>query len=370
MARDWRDWRNALIADPRFQAFAARFPLTRRIAARRARAAFDLAAGFVYSQTLAACVRLKAFEALRDGPLDLDAFARATDLPPAGAERLARAAAALGLLERRSGDRFGLGPHGAAFLGNPGAMAMVEHHRLLYADLADPVALLRGERGSTQLSAYWAYATSERPGDIADGEAGAYTTLMDRSQDLVRRDVLAAFPMGRFRSLLDVGGGEGGFAAAALSAAPQLTATVFDLPPVARRAQARFAALGLDSRARAVGGDFSADDLPTGADLITLVRVLHDHDDGLAMTILRKARAALAPGGALLVAEPMADAPGAEAMGEAYFGFYLLAMGSGRPRPLSRLADMMREAGFADVRPVRTHRPLLVSLITGTVNLS
>jgi len=361
--RDWRDWRNDLIASAWFQRFAARFPLTRPIAARRARAAFDLAAGFVYSQTLFACVKLRLLETLHAGPLDAAEIAAATGLPTAGAERLALAAASLGLAERRPGARFGLGPHGAAFLGNPGALAMVEHHHLLYADLADPVALLRGEAGPTRLSAYWAYATSERPGGIADAQSTAYTTLMDRSQELVRQDVLSAFPMARYRALMDVGGGEGGFAAAALAQAPHLTATVFDLPPVAARARARFESLGLSARAVAVGGDFSADDLPPGADLVSLVRVLHDHDDSRVETMLRAAREALAPGGRLLVAEPLAGTSGAERMGDAYFGIYLWAMGSGRPRSVAELTGMLEKAGFSRIRQLPTRIPLQTSVL-------
>jgi len=43
----------------------------------------------------------------------------------------------------------------------PGIAAMIAHHDALYADLADPVALLRGERDTTALGAYWPYATGE-----------------------------------------------------------------------------------------------------------------------------------------------------------------------------------------------------------------
>ena len=364
MSRDWRDWRNDLIASPRFQSFAARFPLTRPIASRRARQAFDLAAGFVYSQILFACVRLKVFELLQPGPRSLADIGTETGLPPEGAERLALAAVSLGLLEHRKGGLFGLGVHGAAFLGNPGAMAMVEHHHLLYADLADPIALLRGEKRDTQLSRFWAYATAPAPSGIADAQSRAYSELMDRSQQLVRRDILGAFPLKRFRQLLDVGGGEGGFAIEAMRSAPQLRAMVFDLPPVAARAQARFEAMGLAARASAHGGDFGADALPKGADVISLVRVLHDHDDDLAMRLLAAIRAALAPGGVLIVAEPMAKAAGAEPMGEAYFGLYLMAMGSGRPRTPERIAEMLGAAGFSAIRPVKTPRPMLVSLIS------
>ena len=64
-----RDFYDRLLASPRFRQFATRFPLTRPMARRRVRALFDLCAGFVYTQTLLACVRLRVFEILRDGPV-------------------------------------------------------------------------------------------------------------------------------------------------------------------------------------------------------------------------------------------------------------------------------------------------------------
>ena len=62
-----RDWRSRVIADARFQRWAASSPLTRRLAQRKARALFDLCAGFVYSQVLSACVKLEVFDLLAGG---------------------------------------------------------------------------------------------------------------------------------------------------------------------------------------------------------------------------------------------------------------------------------------------------------------
>jgi demethylspheroidene O-methyltransferase len=93
------------------------------------------------------------------------------------------------------------------------------------------------------------------------------------------------------------------------------------------------------------------------------VRVIHDHGDAAAAAILAAAYRALPPKGVLLLAEPMRGTPGAEPVGEAYFGFYLLAMGSGRPRSPRELQDMLRAAGFARVDLLRTHQPLQTRLI-------
>ncbi len=363
LAERLRDWRDAVQASARFRRWAAGFPLTRPIARRRARAVFDLAAGFVYSQVLAASVELRLFALLAAGPLSADELAARRDLPPEAAARLLAAAAALRLVAPRDGGRFGLGPLGAALVDNKAVTEMVRHHAMLYADLADPLGLLRGDRSETRLRRFWAYARAGDPAALPEGAVADYSELMAASQPMVAAEVLDAYDVGRHRCLLDIGGGEGAFLCAAAERAPRLHGMLFDLPAVAARARARFAAAGLSGRMTAHGGDFTRDALPRGADLAALVRVVHDHDDATALAILRAARAALPPHGVLLLAEPMADAPGAGRVGDAYFGFYLLAMGQGRPRTAARLAALLREAGFARVRPARTRMPLIAGLL-------
>lgn len=363
----WRVLRNRLLSSPAFQRWAVDFPLTRPIAQRRARALFDVTAGFVYAQVLFACVRLGLLPLLAAGPRPLVDLARHLDLSEAAAGRLLKAAASLGLAEPWPGGAYGLGPQGAALLGNPGIAAMVEHHAMLYGDLADPVALLRGERRHTDLGAYWSYAAAQDPARLGPEAVADYTGLMAASQALIAGDILDAYSLKGHAGLLDVGGGDGTFAASVAARWPHLRLQLFDLPPVAARAQARFEREGLARRAQAQGGDMLTDALPTGADVISLVRVVHDHDDAAVMSLLGRVRAALPPGGTLLLAEPMAGTPGAEPMGEAYFGFYLLAMGSGRPRTPAELRAMLSEAGFCRVRQRRTRRPLLTGIVTAQV---
>jgi demethylspheroidene O-methyltransferase len=354
----WRDWRNRLLMSPRFQRAAAAFPLTRPLARREARALFDIVAGFVYSQVLLACVRLGVLERLREGPLG-----EADVLPPgalaaAPATALLRAAGALEILEPRAGGRWALGARGAALLGNPGVLAMIEHHAVLYADLVDPLAMLAAPRGATGLARYWPYAAAGEPGAVDEPSTRAYTQLMSASQGLVAEEILDAYGIGRHRRVLDVGGGDGTFLRAVARRAPGVALALFDLPGVAAQAERRFAEAGLAGRAAVTGGDFSRDPLPTGADLVTFVRVLHDHDDERVDVLLAAAFKALPSGGTLLIAEPLAGTPGAERMGDAYFGIYLWAMGSGRPRTAEELAERLQRAGFR--RPVerRTRVPL------------
>lgn len=362
----WRAWRDRLLTKASFRDWAASFALTRPIARRRALGLFDVMAGFVYSQVLVACVQLRLFDLLAGCPLTPEEVARRAALPIEGARRLLAAAASIDLLEPRSGGRYGLGPLGAPLVDDHAIAAMVLHHAALYADLRDPVALLRGEGAGSELGRYWPYTEYDAPSQSAEPRVAEYSALMSASQPLVAAEVLAAYPLRRHRRLLDVGGGEGRFLAAAARVAPQLQLVLFDLPLVAVLARERLSVQGLAARVEVVGGDFMVDALPLGADVISLVRVLFDHPDDRVLALLRRVHAALPPGGTVLVAEPMAGTPGAARMGDAYFGFYLLAMGRGRPRSAEEHIELLAQAGFASARRVATRMPIQSSLVVAT----
>jgi len=113
----WRDrWsavRDRLLADQRFQRWAATLPITKQIMQRRSRAFFDLCVGFVYSQVLVACVRLRLFDILFEQPRTVVQLSRELSLSLESTMRLLEAAVSLNLVERRARDRFGLGVLGA-----------------------------------------------------------------------------------------------------------------------------------------------------------------------------------------------------------------------------------------------------------------
>ncbi len=353
--------RDRLISDPKFQRWALANPFTRPIARRRARAALHLTAGFVYSQALFACTRLKLFEALAGGPSSVPALAARLALSEDATRRLLDAAASLDLAERRSGGRYGLGQLGAAFLGNRSALALVEHQPLLYADLADPVALLRGDKRAA-IAGYWPYSDLDQPKALGPEDVAPYSALMAASQPMVAEEALNAYDVTRHKRLMDVGGGEGVFLAAAAARAPDLQLTLVDLPAVADRARTRLEAAGLTPRAQIRGGDFLRDELPKGADLVTLIRIVHDQDDERALRLFRNIRRAVEPGATLLIIEAMSGVKGAEPL-DAYYGFYTLAMGRGEPRRVEEIEALLRQAGFGGFKLLNNALPTLTSVL-------
>jgi demethylspheroidene O-methyltransferase len=348
----WVMRRNRILGSAAFQRWASRTPIIRGIARRRAAVQFDLVAGFVYSQILSAYVTSGLIGFLNGRLRSLEDILDFVKLGAEATDRLLRAGQSLQLIESPQAGLWTLGEAGAPLSANDGAMAMIRHHHLLYRDLANPLKLLADNREKqTALSAYWTYA-SRREGE---GDTASYSALMAATQPMVSQQIIDAYAFAQHRRMLDIGGGTGAFARAISAVAPDLELGIFDLPDVLDGAS--------DSGFAHHPGSFKTTPLPSGYDLITLVRILHDHDDDVAQALLASIHAALPDGGQLLIVEPMAESPHAVRMGDAYFGLYLWAMGSGRPRSASTIADMLKTAGFSSVSAVKTALPIITSAL-------
>ena len=356
----WVMRRNAILGSTAFQRWASRTPFIRRIARRRAAAQFDMIAGFVYSQILTAFVESGLIKFLQGRLCSFEELAEFSGLEREAMSRLLLAGQSLKIIESPEGDLWTLGEAGAPLSANEGAMAMIRHHNLLYRDLSDPLRLLaNARREETELSAYWTYASK------ADSrvEASRYSELMAATQPMVSEQIIDSYDFSVHQRMLDIGGGSGAFTAAVKANNPNLQNGIFDLPDVISEARKR---IGDDSAAQDVEfhpGSFKETPIPDGYDLITLVRILHDHDDSVSQALLTKIYHALPRGGRLLIVEPMADSAFAKPMGDAYFGMYLWAMGSGRPRSSQETTRMLKVAGFERIKAVNTALPIITSAL-------
>lgn len=351
-----------LVAKRGFQKWAARFPLTRRFVRREGEALFDLLAGFCHSQVLMALVQLDVPSRLMDAPMTCRALAAATAVPEARMQVLLQAGVSLGLLRRKRQDRYVVTQRGAALVGVPGLQAMIRHHDVLYRDLADPVAFFRGET-EPELAGFWPYVFG---GDVDPQVAETYSDLMAQSQLLVADDTLDAISLKGVARLMDVGGGTGAFLSEVGRWYQDLQLTLFDLPAVAPHATARFAQEGLANRTRIETGSFRSDPLPTGADAISLIRVLYDHADETVAELLASVFAALPEGGRLIISEPMSGGDQPTRAGDAYFALYTMAMGTGKARSADEIAAMCRTAGFSQIKHPPARRPFITSCLVAT----
>ena len=362
----WRRARDRLLTSERFQSAALSFPPARWIARRRARRLFDLCAGFVYSQVLLALVQTGWLRRLAESPCSVSELAAAADLPEDSARRLLSAGCELELIEARGEGRYGLAALGAAAVGNPGVLAMVEHHPMFYRDLEQPVRLLRERGKGAELRSFWSYADGRDPTQLGAAEVAAYSRLMAASNSFVAEEIAASYPLRRHKRVLDLGGGNGQFVAYLAGRFKNLQLVLLDLPGVIEEVQRCQRAGEFPANIELLAGNFNGPLPAHGADLVMLVRVVHDHDDAVVARLLRSVFESLPGGGQVLVAEPMADSREAGRIGAAYFGLYLLAMGQGRSRSAVEIAELLRSAGFVKVRRLATRLEIHAQLLTGT----
>lgn len=256
-----------------------------------------VASGFMGSKHLCAATELGIFEALADSPADLDALGARTGLTRRAARITADAMVALGFLERE-GDRYRNSEVAATFLaGRPGPdlRPVLRHFDVnsypAWADLAR--ALAEGPKRE-------ALDFDEEHQEIAS--AGIEAMMAGPANALVR-----VYDFSAHQRLLDVGGGTGSWAIAAVRHHPGLQATVFERPQVGELARQRIAGEGLGSRIGVAVGDFLEEDLPGGHDVFLLANVVHYWSPEKNVGVLSRVRKAAEPGGRLLVADFWTD---------------------------------------------------------------
>ncbi|WND35038.1 methyltransferase [Streptomyces sp. BB1-1-1] len=183
----------------------------------------------------------------------------------------------------------------------------------------------------------------------ADDELGAsFDTLMTTREDAAFAAPVAAYDWSRARHVLDVGGAPGGLLSAILRAAPETRGTLLDLPGAAARARERIVAAGMDGRIDIVSGDFF-DELPVSADVVVLSFVLLNWSDTDALRILGRCRAALRPGGRIVLLERAEAPPGGTRTSDLYFSVLdmrMLVFLGGRVRTDREWADLADAAGL------------------------
>jgi acetylserotonin N-methyltransferase len=169
--------------------------------------------------------------------------------------------------------------------------------------------------------------------------------------------VAAAFDLGRFRHLVDLGGGTGHLAVAACEHYPALRATVFDLPEALSLAREIVGATPVADRVQFQGGDFFQDALPE-ADLFSLGRILHDWTEAKIRRLLTRVYERLPSGGGVLVAEKLLNDDKAGPSWAQMQSLNMLVCTEGKERTLGEYADLLQQVGFINVRGSRNSSPL------------
>ncbi len=319
----------------------------------------ELLEAFRRSKVLFAGVALGVFDALADGPKPVGALAQELKADPDALQRLLDACSGLRLLTRGP-DGFANTPAAGAYLCRTSPRRVTGYLNYsnevlwkLWAHLED--AVREGTHRWRQVYGWEGpifahfFRTDESKREFLMGMHG---------QGLISSpQVVAAFDLGRFRRLADLGGATGHLAVAACQRYPGLRAVVFDLPDAVPLARELVAASTVADRVEVVAGDFFTDPLPP-ADLYALGRIVHDWAEDKVLHLLRRVYEHLPAGGALLIAEKLLDDDRNGPPWALLQSLNMLVCTEGKERTLAEYEELLRRVGFAEVHGRRTNSPL------------
>ena len=160
--------------------------------------------------------------------------------------------------------------------------------------------------------------------------------------------VAAAYDFSKFRTIADVGGGNGALLIGILKANPRLRGIVFDQPHVVERARPHVACRRLGERSPSPAASFF-EKVPAGADAYLLKHVIHDWNDADVERILKNCPRRTA--GERQAAHRRGRLPGpgrplARSRGAAANDVNMLVVTGGRQRSRAEFETLYAASGF------------------------
>jgi predicted O-methyltransferase YrrM len=312
------------------------------------------ARGFWEARILMTAAELDVFSLLQDSPKTTQQICEDLSSDRRGTEALLNALVALGLLVKEGG----------AFRTRPGFEEALSR--------SAPESVLPMILHMAQLWDRWGKLTEI----VLGGEKAQSVEVLERDMEGIKAFIGAMHTIGRGmargvvsrldlsdrENMIDVGGGSGVYTIAALRAAPQLRATLFDRPLVTDIARDRLDEEGLLDRVTLVSGDFYSDALPGGHDLALLSAIIHQNDPAQNVALYRKIFDALVPGGTLVIRDHVMSDDHTKPVAGALFAINMLVnTPGGSTYSLDEIGEGLEAAGFAD--PQLLHRGEMDSLV-------
>jgi hypothetical protein len=312
----------------------------------------DLLIGAKIAIALRAMAEYKIADKLAAGPKAVETLAQETALNEDVLRRVLRALAQYGVFRETADGRFensdlSLYMRSDAEPSLREAILFLNHNVSLRAWLELEQSLKDGKSHFVDVNGAPLFELLERDKSLNEHFAKSMINLYGPEG----AKIASGYPFGQFRTLIDVGGGQGHILAAILSAHTETRGTVFDIEPTAALARNFLLNRGLADRCDAVGGSFFVE-VPSGYDAYILKSILHDWDDAKATEILKTCRQAIAQQGRLLIIEEVVVPRQIVGSPHRFVDLEMLVHFGGKERTELEYDKLLRSAGFSLERVV------------------
>ncbi len=318
----------------------------------------QLVQGIMVSKSLQAVAELGIADLLAGSAKTAEELAQATSTHPAALFRLLRALAGLGIFRQNESGRFE-NTELSEPLRSDSPVSMRDyvihfpHEGYIRAWMSLMSVLRTGEPSFEKVngSSLWEYY-QQHP-DLSERFDRAMTALASVELKMI----LEAYDFSPFKTLIDVGGGQGLLLASILKAYPHMLGTLFELPAVAEGAMAYLASQGVADRCKVVAGD-AFESVPAGFDAYILKNVLHDWSDDKCTALLERCREVIPPRSRLIIVDSVI-VPGNTPNLTNWFDMHMMVALGGRERTENEFRSLLKGAGFSLTMAKSLPAPLL-----------
>ncbi|MCP4110339.1 MAG: hypothetical protein GY749_33255 [Desulfobacteraceae bacterium] len=297
---------------------------------------------------LVSIIELDMFSKLHNNPLTLSEVCEVTGIKQRPAQALLRVFVALNLLHKRE-DRYHISAlseeffvRGKPFFMGDGLRIYLEIEKEVYEQFKN--AVLTDSPQIYEVDDVWELHKE-------DGKkVSSFTRWMHVNSLVNGSSLVENFDFSNYNKILDVAGGSGGIPIMILSKNPHITAMIFDIPSVCKEAEKTIAEYGLSDRVTTMTGDMFKDDLPTGTDVITLSRILHDWPFQVGETLLTKCFNALPSNGVIIIIESLIDDDiKPDQISPLLENLAMLIWTTGQQYTEKEISDMLKKIGFINI---------------------
>jgi ubiquinone/menaquinone biosynthesis C-methylase UbiE len=314
--------------------------------------------GFWISRCVYIIAKLGIADLLKDGPKTAEELAAALGAHAPSLFRVLRALAAVDVLTQSDGNRFGITPMSETLIDGPGSLrwfAMTElgeEHYPAWGELMHSV-----RTGEIAFNKAFGEPVWEFFGNNPEN-ARIFNNAMSGMTAQAEQALHAAYKFEGIETIMDVGGGHGGWITSILERNPEMRGILFDAPQVVEGAKARLEGSGVADRCQIVGGNFF-ESVPSGADAISMKWIIHDWNDEQSIAIMKNCARALPENGKLIVVEAVVP-PGDEMHFAKFIDLNMLVMTGGKERTEEEFRQLYEASGFKLTRIVASESPFSV----------
>jgi hypothetical protein len=182
-----------------------------------------------------------------------------------------------------------------------------------------------------------------------DDFADMFTSGMDSRGAYFAPALAKAFDFSKYKSLIDIAGASGIYAACVKDAFPALRTALLEKPPVDRIALSALEKRGMSGKIEVYGGDMFYDPIPGGFDIHLYSHTFHDWDMEENRQLVRKSYQALNKNGMIMIHDAHLNHEKNGPLSVAEYSVLLMFSTRGKCYSLGELEELLMTEGFVEV---------------------